>query len=83
MNIQINCKDTVKENDLRYIFHNLQKLKNEYEINKNNLNFIKYINGKQMYYKKIKGNSFITTNIDVKCTGKTMYFKVSEKGNKK
>lgn len=31
MNIQINCKDNVTENELRYIYHNLESIIKKYE----------------------------------------------------
>lgn len=71
MNIQINCKDTVSEDALRYIFHNLDFYKKQYEdswefrANKN-------------YKIKEKGNWAMTRNIDITCNKKTMYFKIKE-----
>lgn len=76
MNIQINCSDRVTENSLRYIFYNLPKLIAEYQKNKANINYIRYVNGKLTYYKEIQGNMFIKTKITMTCTGKTMYFKI-------
>jgi hypothetical protein len=46
MNIQINCNDKVTENELRYIFHNVQGYINQYENEKNNWTKCKYKNGK-------------------------------------
>lgn len=76
MNIQINCTEKVTENSLRYIFHNLSELIAEYHKNKTNMQYIKYVNGRQTYYKEIQGNMFIKTKIVMTCTGKTMYFKI-------
>lgn len=82
MKIQINCDDKVSENSLRYIFHNLQEFIEEYQKNKANMQYIKYVNGKQIYYKETQGNMFIKTKIIITCTGKTMYFKIKESDSK-
>ncbi len=79
MNIQINCKDNVDKSELLYIFYNLQDLMDEYKTNKNHSSYQKYINGKRRYYKKLDGNWCISTNIDLICTERTMYFKIKEK----
>lgn len=76
MNIQINCTDNVSENSLRYIFHNLSNLIKEYKENKTNIRYLKYVDGKQTYYREIQGNMFIKTKIIMTCTGRTMYFKI-------
>lgn len=78
MRIQINCSDNVSENSLRYIFHNLSNLIKEYRENKTNIKYLKYVNGRQTYYKEIQGNTFVKTKITMTCTGKTMYFKIKE-----
>ena len=78
MRIQINCSDNVSENSLRYIFHNLSNLIKEYRENKTNIKYLKYVNGRQTYYKEIHGNTFVKTKITMTCTGKTMYFKIKE-----
>ena len=76
MKIQINCTDRVTENSLRYIFHNLSELISEYQKNKTNMKYMKYVNGRQIYCKEIRGNTFVKTMIVMTCTGKTMYFKI-------
>lgn len=78
MRIQINCSDNVSENSLRYIFHNLSNLIKEYRENKTNIKYLKYVNGRQTYYKEIQGNTFVKTKITMTCTGKTMYFRIKE-----
>lgn len=72
MNIQINCKENVSENDLRYIFYNLQGYIKKYEEEKNDV--FKTRNG--IWTHKAIGNIMIKPNIEIKCNGKTMYFKV-------
>lgn len=51
MNIQINCKDDVTENELRYIYHNLEsiisKYKNSWEYRSNDKP--KSIHGKNLF----------------------------------
>lgn len=76
MNIQINCKDNVSENDLRFIFHNLKNYIKEYEDTKNDSFHYKYINGTRKWHKNIKGNFMMKTNIDLIANDKTMYFKI-------
>lgn len=76
MNIQINCSDKVEEDNLRYIWHNLPRLIKEYEENKNDSFSKKYINGRLVYYKHLRGTMMMSTNIDMTCNGKTMYFKL-------
>lgn len=78
MRIQINCSDNISENSLRYIFHNLSNLIKEYRENKTNIRYLKYVNGRQTYFKEIQGNTFVKTKITMTCTGKTMYFKIKE-----
>lgn len=46
MNIQINCKDNVKKEDLTYIGYNLEDILKEYEQTKNDYYHKKIINGK-------------------------------------
>lgn len=79
MNIQINCKDNIDKNELLYIFYNLPDYIKEYEENKNNFSYQKFINGKRKYYKKLNGNWSMSTDIDLTCTGITMYFKINNK----
>lgn len=76
MNIQINCKDNVSENDLRFIFHNLKNYIKEYEDTKNDSFHYKYINGTRKWYKHLKGNFMMKTKIDLIANDKTMYFKI-------
>ena len=76
MNIQINCKDNVTEQDLRYIYYNLPDIIKEYEETKNNIFHKKIINGKPLWYKKIEGNFMISTNIEVTANERTLYFKI-------
>ncbi len=83
MKIQINCDENVKENDLLYILHNIPLLIKEYQENKDSLVHMKYINGKRIYYRQIKGNVFVSVNIDMTCNGRTMYFKVKRCNNAK
>ena len=78
MNIQINCKDNVREEDLRYIFHNLPNIIKEYEEDKNGIFHSTYKNGQRKWYKKLKGNMMMSTNIDCFITTKTIYFKIWE-----
>lgn len=78
MNIQINCKDNVSENDLRYIYHNLQNIKKEYEEDKNGIFHSKYINGKKKWFKSCKGSMMSRVNIDCIATPKTLYFRIKE-----
>ena len=80
MNIQINCKDKVREDDLRYIYYNLPNLIAEYEENKKDKSSscYKYIKGKWTYYKHLKGSFMVGTNIDMTCNGRTMFFKVGD-----
>ena len=77
MNIQINCKDTVKEDDLRYIFHNLEDIKKEYEEDKRGVFHKKYVNGKLRWFKQLKGNCFMQPNIECIATERTLYFKIN------
>lgn len=76
MNIQINCKDNVSENDLRFIYHNLENIKKEYEEDKEGIYHNTYINGQRKWYKKLKGSMMMSTNIDCTITPKTIYFKI-------
>lgn len=76
MNIQINCKDNVTEQDLRYIYYNLPDIIKEYEETKNNIFHKKIINGKTLWYKKIDGNFMISTNIEITANERTLYFKI-------
>ena len=76
MNIQINCKDNVSENDLRFIYHNLENIIKEYEEDKEGIYHSTYINGQKKWYKKLKGSMMMSTNIDCMITPKTIYFKI-------
>lgn len=76
MNVQINCKDNVSEDDLRYIYHNLQNIKKEYEEDKKGIYHNKYINGQRKWFKHCKGSMFLKVNIDCIATEKTLYFKI-------
>lgn len=76
MNIQINCKDNVSEDDLRYIYHNLQNIKKEYEEDKKGVFHSKYINGKRRWFKHCKGTFMMKTDIDCIATERTLYFKI-------
>ena len=76
MNVQINCKDNVREEDLRYIYHNLEYIKKEYEEDKKGIFHSKYINGKYRWFKQLKGNSFVKVKINCIATERTLYFKV-------
>ena len=76
MNIQINCDDNVREDELRYIYYNKDNLIEEYKLNKNDALMHKYINGKRVYYKHLSGSFMVGTNIDMTCNGRTMYFKI-------
>ncbi|MCI8621341.1 MAG: hypothetical protein HFJ50_06435 [Clostridia bacterium] len=83
MKIQINCDSNVSEDDLRYIYYNKDRLIEEYELNKKDAFFYKYINGKRTYYKHLKGSFMVSTNIDMTCNGRTMYFKIKRCNNAK
>lgn len=78
MNIQINCKDNVKEDDLRYIYYNLSKIIEEYKDSKNDSTHTKYINGKRRWIKHCTGTMMMKTNIDCIATERTLYFKIKE-----
>lgn len=77
MNIQINCKDNVKKEDLIYICYNLEDVLKEYEETKNDYYHKKIINGKLIWYRHLGGSFMIRNNIDVTCNGKTMFFKIN------
>ena len=79
MNIQINCKGNVDKNHLLYIYYNLQNWINQYKEDEKYKNNYKYINGKRRYYRKLTGNWSISTNIEMTCNGRTMFFKIKEK----
>ena len=76
MNIQINCKDNVSENDLRFIYHNLENIIKAYKEDKEGIYHSTYINGQKKWYKKLKGSMMMSTNIDCMITPKTIYFKI-------
>lgn len=79
MNIQINCKDNVDKDYLLYIYYNLQDWINQYKEDEKYKNNYKYINGQRRYYRKLTGNWSISTNIEMTCNGRTMFFKIKEK----
>ena len=79
MNIQINCKDNVKEDDLRYIYYQIPSVIKEYQETKNDSFHYKYINGQQKWFKHLKGTMMMSTNIDVIATQRTLYFKIKSK----
>ena len=45
MNIQINTKDDITENELRYVYYNLKSIKEEYE---NSWEYRRYKDGEAM-----------------------------------
>lgn len=79
MKIQINCNENIDMNILAYIGYNLKDYIREYKENKDNYSCQKFINGKRKYYKKITGNWALSTDIDMTCNGKTIYFKVNDR----
>lgn len=82
MNIQINCKSNITDEDLTYIGYNLKNIIREYEETKNGFSHKKYVNGKAIWYKHLNGSWVLNENIDVTCNGKTMYFKINKEAKK-
>lgn len=77
MNIQINCTENVRKEDLTYIGYNLEDVLKEYEETKNDYYHKKWIKGKYIWYRHLSGGLMINNSIDVTCNEKTMFFKIN------
>ena len=78
MNIQINCKDNVKEDDLRYIYYNLKDYIKKYEETKNDSSYYQWKGYNKRWTLKAKETIMLQPKITIYCNGKTMYFKVED-----
>lgn len=78
MNIQINCTDNVDENDLRYIYYNLQDYIKKYQETWNDSNYLKFKGYNRIWTMNAGGSFMIKPKIEIRCNGKTMYFKIKE-----
>lgn len=78
MNIQINCKENVSEDDLRYIYYNLKNYIRKYEETKNDSSYYKYTGWNRHWEISALGNMLMKPKIKIRCNGKTMYFRIGE-----
>lgn len=78
MNIQINCRENVSEDDLRYIYYNLKDYIRKYEETKNNSSYYKYDSSGRHWEISSLGNMLMKPKIKIRCNGKTMYFRIGE-----
>lgn len=78
MNIQINCRENVSEDDLRYIYYNLKDYIRKYEETKNNSSYYKYDSSGGHWEISSLGNMLMKPKIKIRCNGKTMYFRIGE-----
>ena len=76
MNIQINCKENVSENDLRYIYYNLKDYIRKYKETENNSSYYIYVNWKRCWQINALGNMLMKPKIKIRCNGRTMFFRI-------
>lgn len=86
MNIQINAKNNITEDELRYIYHNLKDLVKEYE---NSWEYDRYKQGNQLYNhweKELSGiggiGAIVGRRLIVKGSRNTLFFSFKDLNKK-